>query len=90
MLFLLPDDKQTMAAHRVHSEAKPRSYIIIFATRERLASIAAATWRPPDPQPLRMRRQGGQIFRATTRIYAEHIPTFVAAGAARLYLQLRG
>jgi predicted MFS family arabinose efflux permease len=42
VLLLLPDDKQTMAAHRVHSEAKPRSYKVIFATRERLASIAAA------------------------------------------------
>jgi hypothetical protein len=46
-----------------------------------LASVAASTWRPPDPRPVRMQRQGGQIFRATTRIYAEHIPTFVAAGA---------
>jgi hypothetical protein len=46
-----------------------------------LTSVATTTWRPPDPQPVRMQRQGGQIFRATTRIYAEHLPTFAAAGA---------
>ena len=45
------------------------------------ASVVATTWRPPDPRPLRMRRQGGQIFRATTRLYAQNLPTFVAAGA---------
>jgi hypothetical protein len=28
-----------------------------------------------------MRREGGQIFRATARIYTEHLPTFVAVGA---------
>ena len=41
----------------------------------------ATTWRPPDPHPLRRRRQGGQIFRATTRVYAQNLPTFAAAGA---------
>jgi hypothetical protein len=46
-----------------------------------LAGAAATTWRPPDPRPIRMRRQGGQIFRATGRLYAEHVPTFAAAGA---------
>jgi hypothetical protein len=44
-------------------------------------AVAATTWHPPDPEPLRMRRQGGQIFRATTRIYASNIPIFAAAGA---------
>jgi hypothetical protein len=46
-----------------------------------VAAVAATTWRPPDAHPLRLRRQGGQIFRATTRVYAEHLPTFAAAGA---------
>jgi hypothetical protein len=46
-----------------------------------LAATAATTWRPPDPQPLRMRRQGGQIFRATTRLYAQNVPIFAVAGA---------
>jgi VPS62-like protein len=45
-----------------------------------LASVAATTWRPPDARPVRMERKGGQIFRATTRIYAEHLPTFAVAG----------
>jgi hypothetical protein len=43
-------------------------------------AVVATTWHPPDPEPLRMRRQGGQIFRATTRVYASNLPTFVAAG----------
>jgi hypothetical protein len=46
-----------------------------------VAAVAATTWRPPDAHPLRLPRQGGQIFRATTRVYAEHLPTFAAAGA---------
>jgi hypothetical protein len=45
------------------------------------ASVVVTTWRPPDSHPLRMRRQGGQIFRATTRVYARNLPTFAAAGA---------
>ena len=45
-----------------------------------LTALARTTWRPPDPHPLRRRRQGGQIFRAATRVYAEHIPVFAAAG----------
>ena len=45
-----------------------------------LTALARTTWRPPDPHPLRRRRQGGQIFRAATRAYAEHIPVFAAAG----------
>jgi hypothetical protein len=40
----------------------------------------ATTWRPPDAHPLRRRRQGGQIFRATTRVYVRNLPTFAAAG----------
>src|SRR5262249_50589855 len=46
-----------------------------------LASVATTTWRPPDAEPLRMRRQAGQIFRAAGRIYTAHLPTFAAAGA---------
>jgi hypothetical protein len=45
-----------------------------------LAAVATTTWRPPDPHPLRRRRQGCQIFGATTRIYAENLPIFAAAG----------
>jgi hypothetical protein len=61
----------------------PVSFVVLLVLvgMGMLASVAATTWRPPDPQPVRMQRQGGQIFRATTRIYAEHLPTFAAAGA---------
>ena len=55
--------------------------LLIAGVMAMLVSFAATTWRPPDPQPVRMRRQGGQIFRATTRIYVEHLPMFAAAGA---------
>jgi hypothetical protein len=55
--------------------------LVVLVLMAMLVSVAATTWRPPDPQPVRMQRQGGQIFRATTRIYAEHLPTFAAAGA---------
>jgi hypothetical protein len=46
-----------------------------------LGAVMATTWRPPDPHPLRRRRQGGQIFGATSRIYVANLPTFAAAGA---------
>jgi hypothetical protein len=46
-----------------------------------LTAVATTTWRPADPHRLRRRRQAGQIFRATTRIYAQNIGTFAAAGA---------
>src|SRR5262249_52402621 len=46
-----------------------------------LGAVTATTWRPPDPYPLRKQRQGGQIFRATIRVYVENLPTFAAAGA---------
>lgn len=55
--------------------------LVLLALAGLLAAVARTTWRPPDPHPLRRRRQGGQIFRATTRVYAEHIPIFAAAGA---------
>ena len=46
-----------------------------------LAAAAATTWRPPNPHPLRQRRQGGQIFRASWRVYAQNLAIFAAAGA---------
>jgi hypothetical protein len=55
--------------------------LLLLAVSGLLAAVAATTWRPPDPHPLRMRRQGGQIFRATTRLYAKNLPTFAVAGA---------
>jgi hypothetical protein len=55
--------------------------LLILALGGLLAAVATTTWRPPDPHPLRRQRQGGQIFRATTRVYAQNLPTFAAAGA---------
>ena len=55
--------------------------LLLLVVAGLLVAVAATTWRPPDPHPLRMRRQGGQIFRATTRLYAENLPTFAVAGA---------
>jgi hypothetical protein len=46
-----------------------------------LSAAAATTWRPPDPHQLRRRRQAGQIFSATPRVYAQNFLTFAAAGA---------
>jgi hypothetical protein len=46
-----------------------------------LGAVLTTTWRPPDPQPLRRQRQGGQIFRAAWRVYARNLLIFVAAGA---------
>jgi hypothetical protein len=45
-----------------------------------LGAALTTTWRPPTTHPLRRRRQGGQIFRATTRVYLQNLPTFAAAG----------
>jgi hypothetical protein len=56
--------------------------LVLLSLLGLLAAVARTTWRPPDPHPLRRRRQGGQIFRATTRVYAENIPIFAAAGAS--------
>ena len=46
-----------------------------------LGAAATTAWRPPDPHPLRAQRQGGQIFRASTRVYTRNPLTFAAAGA---------
>jgi hypothetical protein len=55
--------------------------LVLLALIGLLTALATTTWRPPDPRPIRRRRQGGQIFRATSRIYARNIPIFAAAGA---------
>ncbi len=54
--------------------------VLLLIVGGMLAAVAVTTWRPPDPEPLRLQRQGGQIFRATRRVYARHLPTFAAAG----------
>ena len=59
----------------------PFDALLVLALGVLLGAMVTTTWRPADPHPLRRRRQGGQIFRATTRIYAQNLPTFAAAGA---------
>jgi hypothetical protein len=54
--------------------------ILALALAGLLAAAVRTSWRPPDPRPIRTRRQAGQIFRATTRIYVQNLPTFAAAG----------
>jgi hypothetical protein len=54
--------------------------LLLLSLAGLLVAIERTTWRPPDPHPLRRRRQGGQIFRAAWRVYAENIPVFLAAG----------
>jgi hypothetical protein len=54
--------------------------LVLIALGGLLGAAVATTWRPPDAHPLRRRRQGGQIFRATTRVYVRNLPTFAAAG----------
>jgi hypothetical protein len=54
--------------------------LVLLSLTGLLAALARTTWGPPDPRPLRRRRQAGQIFRATTRIYAQNILMFAAAG----------
>jgi hypothetical protein len=55
--------------------------LVLLALTGMLTALARTTWRPPDPHPMRRRRQGGQIFRATTRVYAGNVSIFAAAGA---------
>jgi hypothetical protein len=55
--------------------------LLLLVVAGLLGSVQRTTWRPPDPHPLRRPRGGGQIFRATTRLYAENLATFIAAGA---------
>jgi hypothetical protein len=46
-----------------------------------LGAAGLTTWRPPDVHPLRRRRRGGQIFRASVRLYGKEIWTFAGVGA---------
>jgi hypothetical protein len=43
-------------------------------------AMRRTTWAPPDPEPLRRVRGGGQILRSARRIYRAHLPTFIGIG----------
>jgi hypothetical protein len=43
-------------------------------------AVRWTTWAPPDPEPLRRARGGGQILRSARRIYGAHLPTFIGIG----------
>jgi hypothetical protein len=46
-----------------------------------LGAVHRTSWRPPGPHPLRKARDGGQIFRASRRLYGENLGMFAAMGA---------
>jgi hypothetical protein len=60
----------------------PIAFVILLAlvVAGMLAAARRTTWRPPDPRPLRARRGGGQIVRASRRLYRSRLPTFIAMG----------
>jgi hypothetical protein len=43
-------------------------------------AVRGTTWAPPDPEPLRRVRGGGQILRSARRIYGAHLRTFIGIG----------
>jgi hypothetical protein len=43
-------------------------------------AMRRTTWAPPDPEPLRRVRGGGQILRSARRIYGAHLRTFIGIG----------
>jgi hypothetical protein len=43
-------------------------------------AVRRTTWAPPDPEPLRRVRGGGQILRSARRIYGAHLRTFIGIG----------
>ncbi len=43
-------------------------------------AMRRTTWAPPDPEPLRRARGGGQILRSARRIYGAHLRTFIGIG----------
>jgi hypothetical protein len=45
-----------------------------------LITLRITTWRPPDPRPMRRTRRGGQILRASRRLYFENVWTFIGIG----------
>jgi hypothetical protein len=51
-----------------------------------LTQTTRTTWRPPDPKPLRSRRAGGQILRASRRVFWADLSTFIGIGAIFLPL----
>ncbi len=56
-----------------------------------LALVSAAhrtRWRPPDPRPVRISRRGGQILRASGRLYFGNWRTFVAVGVIFIPISL--
>ncbi len=53
-----------------------------------VAAVHRTSWRPPDPRPVRMSRRGGQILRASGRLYRGNWPMFVAVGVIFIPISL--
>jgi hypothetical protein len=62
--------------------------LLLLVVTSLFAVVVRTTWRPPDPHPLRRSRQGGQIFRATTRLYGLDLGFFAGVGAIIVPLTL--
>jgi hypothetical protein len=54
--------------------------VIALVTVGLFGAMRRTTWAPPDPEPLRRVRGGGQILRSARRIYGAHLPTFIGVG----------
>ena len=58
----------------------PFLLLVVFALLAALLTVRHVAWRPPDARPLRRRRGGGQILRASRRLYFENPLTFIGIG----------
>jgi hypothetical protein len=61
------------------------SLLLLVATA---SAVRRTTWSPPDPKPIRTRRDGGQILRAARRIYSANLRLFVGIGLIFVPLSL--
>jgi hypothetical protein len=60
----------------------PLPFILLLAAVPFACAVPArrTTWRPADPYPVRCRRRGGQILRASLRLYARGRRAFLTLG----------
>ena len=64
------------------STLHPIPFLVLLGVAVLAATAVArrTSWRPPDPRPLRRERRGGQILRASRRLYWENVWTFIGIG----------
>jgi hypothetical protein len=68
----------------------PVPFFLLFACVPLTGLVGArrTRWRPPDPEPIRAHRRGGQMLRASSRLYRRNPRIFVALGAMFIPLSL--